>query len=188
MRTADLYKRLYSRGWRSKYHSPGRHDLDLNNANDSENCGVPQLAKKTIEQKVVSSGGNKGPVLPTNQHNSLGKAQSNKLVLYNEHDHLAIKVTAATTKDATVKENGSEIHAKESNREASQVDIHSAMEAVDNGPLAEKQCAGREVNIDENPKEMAYSTERSPKRPKRECRSAAESASRQGLRSSTCAM
>lgn len=188
VRTADLYKRLYSRGWRSKYHSPGRHDLDLNNANDNENCGVPQLAKKTIEQKVVSSGGNKGPGLPTNQHNSLAKAQSNKLVLYNEHDHLAIKVTAAITKDATVKENGSEIHAKESNREASQVDIHSAMESVDNGPLAEKQCTGREVNIDENPKEITYSTERSPKRPKRECRSAAESASRQGLRSSTCAM
>ncbi|KAL3700613.1 hypothetical protein R1sor_018635 [Riccia sorocarpa] len=30
-RTADLYKRLYSRGWRSKYHSAcGRFDLDLN--------------------------------------------------------------------------------------------------------------------------------------------------------------
>ncbi|KAL2650943.1 hypothetical protein R1flu_019071 [Riccia fluitans] len=30
-RTADLYKRLYSRGWRSKYHSScGRFDLDLN--------------------------------------------------------------------------------------------------------------------------------------------------------------
>lgn len=185
VRTADLYKRLYSRGWRSKYHSPGRHDLDLNNANDNENCGIPQLAKRKIDQKVLSSGVNKGPGLPTKQHITTSKAQSNKLVLYNDHDHLAIQVTGAKPKDVTVKEIGSETHAKESNREASQVDIRSNM---DNPALAEKQCTGREVNIHENPKEMPYSTERSPKRPKRECRSAAEISSRQGLRSSTCAM
>jgi hypothetical protein len=43
----------------------------------------------------------------------------------------------------------------------------------------------REVVVEE--KEVLFQ-ERSPKRPKRECRTAAEAAVRQGLRSSTCAM
>ncbi|BBM98225.1 hypothetical protein Mp_1g11830 [Marchantia polymorpha subsp. ruderalis] len=50
-RTADLYKRLYSRGWRSKYHSScGRFDLDLNmDSRDSE--GILSFThRKSIEE------------------------------------------------------------------------------------------------------------------------------------------
>ncbi|KAG6543437.1 hypothetical protein Mapa_015107 [Marchantia paleacea] len=51
-RTADLYKRLYSRGWRSKYHSScGRFDLDLNmDSRDSE--GIISFTQRKSTEEV----------------------------------------------------------------------------------------------------------------------------------------
>ena len=179
VRTADLYKRLYSRGWRSKYHSPcSRFELDLNNA--SHDNEMSHCAKKgTDAAKVVNSGCKVQEVPVLNQQEN-----SNKIQKAFTKEDLPIQTTGAV-KD-TIKENTTEAPL---NKEAHvQMSVPTAV--VDNGATAncnnasDKVCSERRVFTEE--KDKSLPPERSPKRPKRECRNVAE-AGRQGLRSGTCA-
>lgn len=179
VRTADLYKRLYSRGWRSKYHSPcSRFELDLNNAshdNEMSHCA----RKGTEAAKVVNSGCKVQEVPVLNQQEN-----SNKIQKALTKEDLPNQTTDAV-KD-TVKENATEAPL---NKEA-HVEMSVPTVVVDNSATAncnnasDKVCSERRVSIEE--KEKSLLPERSPKRPKRECRNVAE-AGRQGLRSGTCA-
>lgn len=166
--------------------------MDLNTG-DHENrpSGLgPQSAKKATETtKVANSAVNKIP--------AGGKQKPKDEPVTNQHN----QTTDARSKqgsDTVMKDVDIEGLLREPSKEDSQA-VEAASLAVpvnvpvDNGAVvncnyntnSEKGSPEREVIVEE--KEITFQ-ERSPKRPKRECRTAAEAAVRQGLRSSTCAM
>ncbi|XP_024396538.1 uncharacterized protein [Physcomitrium patens] len=185
VRTADLYKRLYSRGWRSKYHNSSRHDLDLSNTiHENRPSELVQSAKKATETmtKIVNSA---CKVLEGGQAN---KSRAERLVLCED----SLNQQNQTTCVSAVKEldNGDQL--RESRKETAfeepstpvNVPVHNGAGVNCANDNAEKSCPEKVIPKE---KEIIF-PERSPKRPKRECRTAAEGAVRQGLRSSTCAM
>lgn len=185
VRTADLYKRLYSRGWRSRYHSAGRHDVDLYAGNHENRPSAPgsrsaknatdttRVVNPAVNRKIPSGG-------QTNQRQKLKPAKEEPIL---------------TQTTETCSKQGSDTVLKDVDiegllREPSKEDLQTAELAashtvpvtvpVDNSAIVEGEAVVEE-------EEVTF-PERSPKRPKRECRTAAEAAVRQSSRSSTCAM
>lgn len=234
VRTADLYKRLYSRGWRSKYHSTGRHDVDLNNNHNNNNSAGNNNNNRTSRLKPTDTATKTVKSTTTNQQQqpqaakttTTAKQQLQQQVLVPCKDEPAqqqpLKESsrpasrdAAGVKDMDIegllREPTNKDHANNTNNNNINNNQNSDVEGggntvvvvpVDNGVVINTKSTVEvivEDNASANAKEVNNNNnnssngngfaERSPKRPKRECRIAAEGAAvRQGLRSSTCAM
>lgn len=188
VRTADLYKRLYSRGWRSKYHSPGRNDLNNGNHENRTSGLAPPSGRKTNDQtsKVAKAyQQQKGAPKLTPCKDEPVQNQQNK-----DKDNPRPSSRDTVMKDVDIEGLLREPASKEVKNNVEGSAAPAVPVPVDNGAVV-NNCTKKTMS-GEKPCEVMEEVpfpERSPKRPKRECRIAAEGAAvRQGLRSSTCAI
>jgi hypothetical protein len=209
VRTADLYKRLYSRGWRSKYHSPGRHDMiNLNTGNHTNRTsGLTPPTMRKNSRAAKENGGKGTPKLKDEpapkQQQQQQKEGSRPGSRPSSHTSSRLGTRDTVMKDADIEGllQPTEPVSKETvNNVEAMVPVNDlVVEILENGAVnnnnsncvTKTTTSGDEMDVVVlEEKEVATFAERSPKRPKRECRIAAEGAAavRQGLRSSTCAM